>query len=161
MVNGIRHVPAGNGKKWWVVGDTYTFKATAADTDGQLAFFEASVPPAAGPPPHIHTGEDEFYFVLEGEVTVFGAGEEFQTGPGSFVFVPRGTLHSFRNQSQELVRMVVGLTPAGFEEFFFQVGQPAVAGADAPPLGPDEMARTLSLAPHFGMEVHVVEEPPA
>jgi mannose-6-phosphate isomerase-like protein (cupin superfamily) len=151
----LRHVPASEGEQWWVVGDTYTFKATGADTGGRLAFFEATVPPNAGPPPHVHRGEDEFYYVLAGELDIFEDEERITAAPGSFVFVPRGTLHYFRNRSTSPARMTVGITPAGFEEFFFAVGQRASPDGVAPPLGPDEMARTLELAPQFGMEIHV------
>jgi mannose-6-phosphate isomerase-like protein (cupin superfamily) len=149
------HVPASEGEQWWVVGDTYTVKATAADTGGRLAFFEATVPPNAGPPPHVHRREDEFYYVLAGELDVFEDEECLTATPGSFIFVPRGTVHYFRNRTTNPVRMTVGITPAGFEEFFFAVGQRASTEGSAPALGPEEMARTLELAPRFGMEVRV------
>jgi hypothetical protein len=55
----VRHVPAGQGRSIWAVGDTYSFKVTGTETDGMLTVFEASVPPGAGPPPHIHHDADE------------------------------------------------------------------------------------------------------
>jgi quercetin dioxygenase-like cupin family protein len=149
----VRHVPAGLGDQLWVVGDTYTFKARAADTGGQLAFFEASVPPGAGPPPHIHRAEDEFYYLLDGELEFLSNEERLTASAGAFLFVPRGALHCFRNPSDQAARMLVGVTPAGFEEFFFAVGLPATPGGTAPALGPEEMARTMQLAPRFGLEI--------
>jgi mannose-6-phosphate isomerase-like protein (cupin superfamily) len=148
-------VPDEAGESLWVVGDTYTFKATADDTGGSLAFFDATVLPESGPPPHVHRDEDEFYYVLDGELEVLDRDRTFTARAGSFVFVPRGTLHNFRNRSAKPARLVVGITPAGFERFFFAVGQQAVPGAQAPPLGPEEMARTLELAPRFGLEIAV------
>ena len=155
MQQHVRHVPDEAGESLWVVGDTYTFKATADDTGGSLAFFDATVPPGSGPPPHVHRDEDEFYYVLDGELEVLDRDRTFTARAGSFVFVPRGTRHSFRNRSAKPARLVVGITPAGFERFLFAVGQPAVPGGQAPPLGPEEMARTLELAPRFGLEIAV------
>ena len=155
MQQHVRHVPDEAGESLWVVGDTYTFKATADDTGGSLAFFDATVPPESGPPPHVHRDEDEFYYVLDGELEVLDRDRTFNARAGSFVFVPRGTLHSFRNRSAKPARLVVGITPAGFERFFFAVGQQAVPGGQAPPLGPGEMARALELAPRFGLEIAV------
>jgi mannose-6-phosphate isomerase-like protein (cupin superfamily) len=159
MADGLRHVEPGLGEAWWVVGDTYTFKVTGDDTGGALAFFEASVPPQGGPPPHIHGREDEFYYLLNGALQVRDGDRLFTAEPGSFVFVPRGRLHCFRNDSHVPARMLIGITPAGFEKFFFAVGQRAVPGQEAPPLGPEEMARSLDLAPRFGMEVQLPTEP--
>ena len=62
---GTIHVPPGEGPSIWIVGDTYTFKAVSQDTNGAHMFFEASVPPQSGPPPHIHHREDEALYVLE------------------------------------------------------------------------------------------------
>ena len=146
MQQHVRHVPDEAGESLWVVGDTYTIQATADDTGGSLAFFDATVPPESGPPPHVH---------LDGELEVLDRDRTFTARAGSFVFVPRGTLHSFRNRSAKPARLVVGITPAGFERFFFAVGQPAVPGGQAPPPGPEEMARTLELAPRFGLEIAV------
>jgi len=151
------HVPAGAGDQLWVVGDTYTFKATGADTNGQLAFFEASVPPEAGPPPHIHRAEDEFYYLLDGELEFLDTDRRFDAAAGAFILVPRGTLHCFRNRTDRTARMLVGVTPAGFEQFFYSIGLRARPGETAPPLGPAEMARTLELAPRFGMEIRLAE----
>ncbi len=84
------HVPPGEGRTLWVVGDTYTFKGTAENTGGALLLFEAEVPPQSGPPPHIHHREDEAFYVLEGEVEVREGDRTFVAGGGSFVFIPRG-----------------------------------------------------------------------
>jgi mannose-6-phosphate isomerase-like protein (cupin superfamily) len=57
---------AGEGRSIWVIGDRYTIKCSGNDTRGAYALLEAVVPPGAGPPPHIHSREDEAFFVLEG-----------------------------------------------------------------------------------------------
>ena len=151
----VIHVPAGEGEKLWVVGDTYTLKATHETTGGVLGLIEASVPAGGGPPPHVHDREDEAYYLLEGELEVQDGDRTFLAGPGSFVFISRGTLHRFRNVGFGHARMLVLFTPAGFEEFFAAVGRPARPGEPAPPLDDDEIARTCELAPRFGMDVHL------
>lgn len=155
MTGGAHYVPPAVGEPWWVVGDTYTFKVTGEDTGGTLAFFEATVPAQGGPPPHIHSGEDEFYYLLDGSFEIQDGDRTFIAEPRSFVFLPRGHLHAFRNVSATPARMLIGITPAGFERFFFSVGQPAISGQQAPPLGPDEIARTLEAAPQYGLELRL------
>ena len=158
---GVTHVPPGEGEAWWVVGDTYTMKVTKRDTNGRFTCFEASVPPQAGPPPHLHHGEDEAYYVLEGELEVLDGDRTFMARTGSFVYIPRGTVHAFRNVGSIPSRMLIFVTPGGFENFFFEVGQPARAGESAPPLGPEEMERTVAAASSYGMELRLPSGPPA
>jgi quercetin dioxygenase-like cupin family protein len=152
--NGVVHVPAGEGKTLWVVGDTYTLKATRENTGGALALIEASVPAGSGPPPHVHANEDEAYYVLDGELEVLDKDRTFVASTGSFVFIPRGTLHRFHNVGHGHARLLFMFTPAGFEGFFESVGLAAQPGQQAPPLGEEEIARTAELAPRYGMEVH-------
>jgi quercetin dioxygenase-like cupin family protein len=151
----VIHVPAGEGDKLWVVGDTYTLKVTGDMTDGVVALVEASIPAGAGPPPHVHDDEDEWYYVLDGELEVLDGSRTFVARAGSFVFIPRGTLHRFQNVGYGHARMLVGLNPAGFEQFFRAVGTPAEPGRPAPPFGADEAARTGRLAPRYGMRVRL------
>jgi hypothetical protein len=53
------------GQKFWVLGDTYTFHTTGAETEGQCAVLEISVPSGNGPPLHSHTKESESFYVIE------------------------------------------------------------------------------------------------
>jgi mannose-6-phosphate isomerase-like protein (cupin superfamily) len=72
-------------------------------------------PRREGPPPHAHTGEDDSFYVLEGELTLTAAGEEVVAGPGTFVLVPPGVEHTFANRGDESVRMLNVHAPAGFD----------------------------------------------
>ncbi len=152
---GVAHVPSGDGPTVWVVGDTYTFKARGEDTNGAFALFEGTVPPGAGPLPHVHRREDEAFYVLEGELEILDGDRTFTATAGSYVYIPRGVLHRFKNVAETTARLLVFFAPAGFDEFFFEVGQPAEAGGTAPPLGPEEIARTLELAPRYGLEIQL------
>ena len=150
---GTIHVPPGEGPSIWIVGDTYTFKAVSQDTNGAYMFFEASVPPHSGPPPHIHHREDEALYVLEGELEVLDKDRSIRVKAGSFIHIPKGTLHCFKNVGATTARMLALFTPAGFEGFFFDAGQPAIEGEAAPPPGPEEIEKTIAVAPEYGMEV--------
>ena len=150
---GVRHVPPGEGRSIWIAGDTYTFKAVGADTNGALMLFDGTVSPQLGPPPHIHHREDEFYYVLEGELEILNGNSTFVASAGSFVQIPRGTLHRFKNVGATTARLLTFFTPAGMENFFFEVGLPAQEGGSAPPFGPEEIERTLVAAPKYGMEL--------
>src|ERR671915_1967891 len=142
----------GDGERIWIVGDTMTLKATGATTGGKLALLENLTTPGGGPPPHIHTREDEFFFVLDGTFEI-RIGEELHTvGAGGYAYVPRGTVHCFRNVAQSASRILVGFTPAGMEGFFRESGQPATDDGPAPPVDEHEIARTLAAAPNYGVE---------
>ena len=60
----------GDGRTVAVFGDVYRFLAMGDDTDGKYALWEAVVPPGGGPPPHVHSREEEGFYVLEGEITL-------------------------------------------------------------------------------------------
>ena len=102
----------GEGKSYWLLGDLYTFKATGDDTGGAFAMVEAQVQPQNGPPPHIHRREDETFYVLEGEFSFLHGDAAFSAGPGSFIYIPKGTLHTYKNVSGAIGRLVFLFSPA-------------------------------------------------
>jgi quercetin dioxygenase-like cupin family protein len=152
---GVSHVPAGGGRSRWVVGDTYTFKATTESTGGAFALLEASIPPGSGPPPHLHTTEDEAFYLLAGELRIAAGPDTFVAGAGDFVFVPRGTVHAFTNPGVDAARALILLTPAGFERFFDEIGSPARPGEQAPPLTAEDLERIVEIAPRYGASIQV------
>jgi quercetin dioxygenase-like cupin family protein len=143
---------AGEGERIWIVGDTMTFKATGESTGGSLVFIENLTAPGGGPPPHVHTREDEFFYVLDGTFEIRIGDELHALGPGGFAYVPRGTVHYFRNAAQTPSRILVGFTPGGIEGFFRESGRPATDDGQSPPLDEDEIARTTVAAPKYGLE---------
>lgn len=142
------------GRTIAVVGDVYRFLATGEETDGKYALWEALVPPGGGPPPHVHSREEEGFYVLEGEIT-FRIGEQrFTARAGTFANMPVGTPHSFTNESDQPARMLISVAPAGLEKMFFEVGVPVPPGATtaAPPTR-QEIERLLAAAPRYGIEI--------
>ena len=96
-----------------------TREAVGAETGGRLSAHEFATPPrTAGPPLHLHRGWDEAFYVLEGEMTFLVDGRTFAAPAGSFVFVPRGVLHTFWNESAAPARPLTVFTPAGIEDSF-------------------------------------------
>ncbi len=103
----------------------------ASETAGRFALIEEPVPPGWGPPLHVHQREDEFFQVLEGMFR-FRCGDAVQEGgAGTTAFLPRGVPHSFRNIGSGTGRLLVGLTPGGFEGFFEEAAAAGVTDAAA------------------------------
>lgn len=144
------------GRRIGIVGDVYRFLATGEDTNGKFATFEAIVPPGSGPPPHIHSREEESFLVLEGEMT-FQLGEDrIVAGEGTFLNMPVGSLHCFKNESDKTARLLISVSPAGLEQMFFEVGQPLADDAEtAPPPSQADIVKLLEAAPRYGVEIKV------
>jgi quercetin dioxygenase-like cupin family protein len=144
------------GRTVAVVGDIYRFLATGADTNGTYALWDAIVPPGGGPPPHIHSREEEGFYILEGEITFQIGDTQLVAGPGMFANMPIGSLNSFRNASDKPARMLISVAPAGLEKMFLEVGQPVAAGATtAPPPTKAEIEMLLAAAPRYGVEIRL------
>jgi quercetin dioxygenase-like cupin family protein len=101
------------------VGGVLTFKATAHETGGAVTALETIAAPGEGPPLHVHA-EDELIYTLEGSFRIRLGDIIEQAEPGSFVFIPRGTPHTWQNIGNRPARLFATIVPAatGFEEFF-------------------------------------------
>ena len=117
------------------VGGQITFKVRGEQTDGRLVVLETIAAPGDGPPLHTHAGEDEGLLVVQGEVR-FRLREEIEMAPvGSFVYVPRGTPHTWQNIGDRPARMLVLFTPAGMERFFDAFAADIARGPPGEPTG--------------------------
>lgn len=144
----------GAGRHIAVVGDVYRFLATGEETKGKYALWEAIVPPGGGPPPHIHSREEEGFLVLEGEITFTIGNERLVATAGTFANMPVGTMHTFKNESGRAAKMLISVAPAGLEKMFFEVGQAVASGATtAPPPTKEEIDKLLAVAPRYGIEI--------
>jgi quercetin dioxygenase-like cupin family protein len=101
----------GEGVTQNILGTAHLYKVSAAQTAGQMSCVEAMVPPGAGIPPHVHTREDESFFVLEGTLTFATAEQELRLGPGGFFLGVRGKMHSFRNDSSGNAKLLIHAVP--------------------------------------------------
>ena len=144
------------GRTIAVVGDVYRFLATGDDTNGRYAIWEAMVPPGGGPPPHVHSREEEGFYILEGEVTFSIDGKRVVATAGMFANMSVGTPHSFKNESSRSAKMLISVAPAGLEKMFFEVGVPVSQGATtASPPTKEEIDKLLAVAPRYGIEIRL------
>jgi quercetin dioxygenase-like cupin family protein len=145
-------VPPDGGNSVWLVGDRITVKLTSEDTGGVYSVAEETTPPQGGPPPHTHSQEDETLYVLEGEVEFLLGEDTIPAGAGSCVYVPRGALHTFKNVGTLPSRVLVVLSPGGFEKFFLEAGEPAPEGS-SPPEGEPDVGRIVEIGQKYGLEI--------
>lgn len=92
-------------------------------TNGVISIVEHPVEPGVLVPPHVHANFDEWSYILEGRIGARIGDEEFTAEPGSYVLKPRGIPHTFWNAGPEAARLIEIITPAGFEQFFADMGQ--------------------------------------
>jgi mannose-6-phosphate isomerase-like protein (cupin superfamily) len=108
-------------------------KADATDTAGLLSVFEDTLAPwQSGPPLHSHPDEDEAFYVLEGTLTVKLDVEQREVTTGSFVWIPRGTPHTFANAGGTAIRLLGLAVPGGLEALLAEQHQ-YFAQLDGPP----------------------------
>ena len=158
MTAPILRTPA-RGRTIALVGDVYRFLATGEDTGGKYALWEAMVPPGGGPPPHVHSREEEGFYVLDGEVTFRIGDERIVATAGTFANLPVGTPHSFKNESGRPARMLISVAPAGLEKMFFECGVPVAQEATgAPTTTKEEIVKLLEIAPRYGIEIRLPRE---
>lgn len=133
------HLAAGEGQpmSWF----TAAFRLKASDH--QLGAMELTASPGIEPPMHVHRHEDEYYFVLEGEVSFHVATDTYRCTAGSFVFLPRGVPHTFAIETPS-ARMLLLNAPGGFERMF-----------ELAPSTPDEALAALAR-----YDVEVIGPPP-
>jgi quercetin dioxygenase-like cupin family protein len=121
------------------------FKLWGHDTGGALAVVEHPFPVGALVPPHLHTREDEYSIVTDGEIGFRSGDREVVLGPGGYITKPRGELHAMWNAGSVPARMIEIISPAGFEHFFREVAELIAAGPVAAGQGGD-------LAERYGLQ---------
>ena len=131
-------------------GDEIFFHMGGAETGGRYTAFTNVTPPGNGPPPHYHLNEDEWFMPLEGRVEFFLDGEWREVPCNTLLFIPRGTVHTFRNCGDTPLRMLTHTAPAGFEIFFQR------CAAEFAKPGPPDMARIIEISAEHG--IHFVTD---
>jgi quercetin dioxygenase-like cupin family protein len=115
---------ADGGRAIWHMGALMQFKATSEDTGNAFWLAEQTSHQGYASPVHLHTREDETFYVLDGELSIEIDGVLHRPGPGATVFAPRNLAHSYKVESATARWLVLG-TPGGFDGWFFETGQPA------------------------------------
>jgi quercetin dioxygenase-like cupin family protein len=148
------------GEVFWLLGMLQTIKIGSEDTGGTYGLIEVVVPEGVGPPWHVHPEEDEWFYVLDGELSVWVADTKLSLKAGSFAFAPKGVPHTFYAEAGG-AKMLVGFAPMQFEGFQREVGEPAPERVLPPPAeGSPDMARLAPIAQRNGFEILGPPGPP-
>jgi quercetin dioxygenase-like cupin family protein len=151
----VKYLPARTGPAYCGPGDRVTFLITGAETGGAFFMAEVSVVPGGGPPPHVHTREDETFYIQQGTLAAQVGDKSLRMSAGDFVHLPRGVVHSFKNIGDETAKMLMVVTPAGLENYFAESFIPAADAADIPDIVPAVIARATKNAPKYGLELQL------
>ena len=143
----------GAGEARWFLGALATVKATGETTGGRVAVTEFRAPRGHGSPLHVHRNEDEWFYVLSGELTFWIDGSVTTASAGSFVYGPRDVPHTFTVSSDEAQFLLV-TEPAGFENFMLELSQPA-SEPTLPPASvePPALETLVATAATYGLEI--------
>ncbi|HEY6771465.1 MAG TPA: cupin domain-containing protein [Solirubrobacterales bacterium] len=114
---------------------TVVIRVSAEDSGGAMTVLE-EVEPMVDTPLHVHSREDELFYIVEGQHIVTLGQREHRLGPGDAIFAPRGIPHAQRRVEPGVGRELVVLTPGGFEQFFRDLAEAERKGT----LGPDAYA---------------------
>ena len=117
---------AGEGEALWVFGILATIKAGTEATAGRVAVIEHLASRGSGSPLHVHRNEDEWFYIIEGELAVWVGGQVVTAAAGSFIFGPRDIPHTFTVTSGQ-GRFLLVTQPAGFENFMRDLAEPCPA----------------------------------
>jgi mannose-6-phosphate isomerase-like protein (cupin superfamily) len=150
------------GEAFWLAGMLQTVRIGGAETGGRYGLIEVVVPPGLGSPWHVHVEEDEWFYVLEGNLTVHVGDTRVDLTSGGFAFGPKGVPHTFIGAGSDPTRVLVGLAPMQFEGFLREVGQPATARVLPPrPAGPPpDPKRLAEIAKQHGVIILGPPGPP-
>src|SRR5262245_29243899 len=140
------------GPALWFLNACRLVKGTAKQTGNAFGLIEHLAPVGAGSPYHVHRAEDETFYVLDGELQFISGEQRFTGGPGSFVFLPRNIPHGFRVVGASAARMLILITPGGFEQFVMEMSEPASSLTLPTPSAPD-MEKLMTLAGKYRIEI--------
>ena len=128
-----------------VLGTEMVIRVDGEKTGGAMAVVEATVPPGHGPPLHIHSREDELFYIIDGQVRIWHDKEFMEVSSGAVEFLPRNMAHTYKNVGTEPARMLVTITPAAFLGFFREVSAGNLTA-------PEDMAELQAVAAKYGLE---------
>jgi mannose-6-phosphate isomerase-like protein (cupin superfamily) len=144
-------LPSREGRQIAAIGLGITLKTDGKSTQDAYSLFEYAIPAeTSGPPPHVHTREDESFICLAGRLDVHLGGKDFVLEPGDYLFLPRDVVHTFRNSYKEESRVISVVSPAGLEGYY-------QALADMPP-GPKDINVMKAIMADFGIELRLPPE---
>jgi quercetin dioxygenase-like cupin family protein len=129
-------------KSFPVLGDHVDMLVTQDMTGGASATLVETSPPGGGPPPHQHQNEDETFFVVEGEYEFLVDGQWVKASTGDSCYRARGTVHTFRNCGATTGKILIFVTPGGFQSYLEEISPLSV---------PDDLAKLIEISNRYGI----------
>lgn len=124
LVEGLL-IPPDEGESVWLLDELVVFKIGLAETTEAISVSEVSAPAGGGPPLHVHHLQPEAFYLLEGTLTLRTGRQTRRVAGGSLVFIPPGVHHAYRVESRTPAKLLLIYAPAGYENFFREVGEVA------------------------------------
>ena len=149
----VAFIAPDEGNSFWLASELYTAKAVGKDTGWAYTLVEAKTQPKGQSLPKIHHRADTAFYVLEGELDFMVEDNLSEVSAGYFLYVGRGTWHTYKNVGTRPARHLEMITPAGIEKFFEEVSVPALDRSSPPPFEEEDLDRILSIAPKYGLEI--------
>jgi quercetin dioxygenase-like cupin family protein len=159
----VKHLPANGGPAFANFGQTISFKAEPQDTDDALLLFEHWMPPTLGVPAHTERNYEAFY-VLEGTLEVEADGERYRLGPGEFLGMRPGVVHSLHNPGPGMMRILTLVSPGSQHARFFSTLGESIEDPSNPPQlsgppGIEDIERMAVVGHECGIEFLPPPEP--
>jgi quercetin dioxygenase-like cupin family protein len=107
---------ASDGDARWFFGNLFVIKVGGGETEGRVSVIDCTSPPGFEPGIHVHAGEDEIFYVLEGRLEGRCGDASWAAGAGDLVFIPRDTPHNFTVMGQTAARYLLINSPPGFAD---------------------------------------------
>jgi len=146
----------GEGPGTWALGSLFERLASGEETGGGFGLSLVTQPPGTATPVHIHTQEDEAFYLLDGTMTYSADGELHRLARGSFIYLRRGRPHAFRVTGDAPVRFLAIAAPGALMSLYDEVGRPA-GGHELPPPDQDllmaDVHSWLETSSRYGLQV--------
>jgi mannose-6-phosphate isomerase-like protein (cupin superfamily) len=151
-------------------GEIFTFTKVGATTCGKYTIADSTIPPGAGPMPHIHHWTDEWFYFPDGGITIYmsektypdvnkvpghelpkGTVHKYRTKPGDLIYGPRYYIHGFNNDAKNNRRLIFVWTPDKISDYFKEVGQLVTDPAHPPAIAEKNKELFVSQGPKYGI----------
>jgi len=129
-------------KLFKVFGEPVEILIASETTGGSSAVMTQASPPGGGPPPHSHQNEDETFYVVKGDYEFLHNGGWSKLSAGDVAHAKRGSTHTFRNVGNADGKILIFISPGGFEKYLEEISVLSM---------PDDMQRLLAISARYGI----------
>jgi mannose-6-phosphate isomerase-like protein (cupin superfamily) len=144
--------PIAAAQPLWFIDNLAYVQIDGEQTGEAYSLVELSARGGDMPPLHVHRRDDETFYVLEGEMTLFVGDRQIAVSEGDAALAPRDVPHTYRVESEQARWLVIN-SPAGFERFVRIAGEPAPSDDLPPPGRPSDPAVLAQTAAEYGIEI--------